>query len=201
MNRVAITQRVDVIPDYNERRDALDQAWVKFLHDCDILPILLPNDPESALDITSSLDVSGVLLTGGNDLVAYGGNAPERDETENRLIDWARENDFPILGVCRGMQVIQHRFKVPLVKIDNHVGQRHALELGTQRRVVNSFHAYGATDTNKNLVISAKSEDGVVEAVTHTSEKIYGIMWHPEREDTFTPEDIQMFRSIFGASA
>ena len=48
-----------------------------------------------------------MVLTGGNDLAALGGDAPERDATENALLDAAESRRLPVIGVCRGMQVIQ----------------------------------------------------------------------------------------------
>ena len=59
---------------------------------------------------------------------------------------------------------------------------------------VNSFHRYGAYNTNGNLNITAKSSDGVIMALEHNKLNIYGIMWHPERENPFSINDINMIR-------
>src|SRR5580698_10911742 len=105
MKTIAITQRVAVIPQYGERRDCLDQAWARFIAACGLLPLALPNIPEVALSLFRNVDVAGLLLTGGNDLAALGGDAPERDATENALVDDAEARGLPVLGVCRGMQL------------------------------------------------------------------------------------------------
>jgi len=198
---IAVTQRVDTGATYNERRDALDQTWTNFLSACGILFIPVPNDPQSAEYLVQSLDIAGVLFTGGNDLVSCGGDAPERDATESRLFDWARERQLPLLGVCRGMQVIQHQLGVPLKKVDGHVGNRHDIEIDNETRSTNSFHNFAAFETVDGLSIVAKSSDGVIEAIRHDRENILGIMWHPERDDPFDPNDIDMFQTFYGVEA
>src|SRR5271165_6978792 len=105
MKTVAITQRVEVVPGFGERRDCLDQAWTRFLAACGLLPVLVPNVTDVALALCERANVSGVLLTGGNDLAALGGDAPERDAVENALLDFAEQHKLPVLGVCRGMQL------------------------------------------------------------------------------------------------
>ena len=87
MKLVAVTQRVAVVPAYGERRDCLDQAWSRFLAACGLLPVLLPNVMETALELCEAAGVGGLLLTGGNDLAQLGGDAPERDAVENSLLD------------------------------------------------------------------------------------------------------------------
>ena len=70
MKRVAITQRVSVVPEYGERRDCLDQAWPRFLAACGLMPLALPNVIEVAMALCAGADVTGLVLTGGNDLAA-----------------------------------------------------------------------------------------------------------------------------------
>lgn len=108
MKAVAVTQRVCTVPEYGERRDCLDQAWTKFLAHCGLLPVLLPNVKEAAVALCARSDIAGLLLTGGNDLASLGGEAPERDEVENGVLDWAGERTFPVLGICRGRQLISN---------------------------------------------------------------------------------------------
>ena len=98
MKKIAITQRVSVVPEYGERRDCLDQAWPRFLAACGLMPLVLPNVIEVALALCAGADVAGLVLTGGNDLAAVGGDAPERDATENALLDVAESRGLPVLG-------------------------------------------------------------------------------------------------------
>jgi putative glutamine amidotransferase len=114
---VAITQRVAVVPEYGERRDCLDQAWARFFAACGLLPLPLPNVVDVALAAFGRSQVAGLVLTGGNDLATLGGDAPERDATENALLDAAESRRLPVIGVCRGMQIIQQRHAVPLRRI------------------------------------------------------------------------------------
>ena len=117
MSLIAISQRVAVDPLYGERRDCLDQAWIKFVVTCGLTPLLVPNDEQAARRLCNAVPISGILLTGGNDLSAYGGDAPERDATENTLIDIAGKLALPVFGVCRGMQMIQQRFGIRLKQV------------------------------------------------------------------------------------
>ena len=198
MKAVAITQRVSVVPAYGERRDCLDQAWTKFLAACGLLPVLLPNVTEAALALCEGADIGGLVLTGGNDLAALGGDAPERDAVENALLDLAERRRLPALGVCRGMQVIQQRYGIPLRRVEGHVAQRQVIQIEGERKEVNSFHHFAAFDSRPPLEVWAVADDGVVKAIRHSAEPFTGIMWHPERSAPFSPADVVLFRKVFG---
>jgi len=195
--RIAITQRVSVIPAYGERRDCLDQAWTRFLAVCGLLPVILPNTTEAALALCEGPDIRGLVLTGGNDLAMLGGDAPERDAVENALLDWAERRSLPVLGVCRGMQVIQQRFAIPLRRVEGHVAQRQFIRIDDETREVNSYHCFAAFDSRPPLEVWAVAGDGVVKAIRHCAAPIMGIMWHPERSTPFSPADVALFRQVF----
>lgn len=190
---VAISQRVAVDPRHGERRDALDQRWSAFFAALDFLPLLLPNDTGLALRLMEHLSPSGLVLTGGNSLAGCGGDAPERDHMELAVLAHARQRSLPVLGICRGMQLLLHTFGATLLPVSGHVGTRHRLADG---REVNSFHDFAARDGGQ-LLVTAMSADGVVEAVRHPHEPIQGIMWHPERCDGFEVADQNLFRAMF----
>ena len=197
MRTVAVTQRVSVDPPHDTRRDCLDQVWIKFLLKCGLTPIPIPNSVEAALAICEK--VNGVVLTGGNDLAPYGGDAPERDATESALLDIAERGDLPVLGVCRGMQMIQHRFGTRLQKVHGHVAPRQRISIDGKCVEVNSFHNFGATEVFPPLTTWAIAEDGVIKAVKHTTRPMLGVMWHPERREPFAPDDLALFSQFFGA--
>jgi N5-(cytidine 5'-diphosphoramidyl)-L-glutamine hydrolase len=197
MRPVAISQRVDIIHDYEERRDSLDQNWIKLLLACNLFPLLIPNHKSCAENILASTPVAGVVLTGGNDLVAYGGNTPERDETEHFLMQYALEKKLPLLGVCRGMQMIQYFYGIELTQVQGHVATKHKLMMDGNLINVNSYHNFGATETKDPLEVLATSEDGVIEAVRHNSAPITGMMWHPERNRPFEGQDVSLVKKLF----
>jgi len=194
---IAVSQRVSVIAEYGERRDCLDQIWSVFLRQAGFLPILIPNNPNIARDIIESTPIKGLLLTGGNNLCEYGGDAPERDKTEKFLLNHAMKNKIPLIGICRGMQIIQHHAGVPLVQVVGHVSKKHKILTGNHQREVNSFHNMGAVETSDDLEVIAKAEDGVIEAVRQRNYNIEAVMWHPERCEPFDNLDIVWFKKIF----
>ena len=198
MKMVAVTQRVSIVPAYGERRDCLDQSWTRFLSACGLLPVLLPNVTEAALALCDGAGIAGMVLTGGNDLAVLGGDAPERDAVENALLDLAERRGLPVLGVCRGMQVIQQRFAIRLRRVDGHVVQRQVIQIDGAPREVNSFHQFAAFDSRPPLDVWAVATDGVVKAVRHSARPITGIMWHPERCVPYAPADVNLFCQVFG---
>ncbi|MGA2562652.1 MAG: gamma-glutamyl-gamma-aminobutyrate hydrolase family protein [Steroidobacteraceae bacterium] len=197
MRIVAITQRVTVIPEHGERRDCLDQAWPRFIAACGLLPLALPNVTEVALAMYGASNVVGLVLTGGNDLAALGGDAPERDATENALLDAAESHGVPVVGVCRGMQLIQQRCAIPLRRVHGHAGRRQVIRVDDEPMEVNSYHRFGTFESRDPLDVWAIAADGVVKAIRHSARPTTGIMWHPERNTPFTATDVALFRRVF----
>lgn len=197
MKLIAVTQRIVTDAKTKERRDALDQSWWRFLELCGLLPLILPNHLPTAKTLIQRHALCGVLLTGGNHMAAYGGDAPERDAVEAFLLSRAKATNLPLLGVCRGMQVILHDAGVELEPVSGHVAARQIVEIDGVRQTVNSYHTLGAKNTTAELRVWARSEDGVVEAVHSNDKPITGIMWHPERMSPFRNADLQLFRSHF----
>lgn len=200
MTYVALTQRVEIVPARAERRDSLDQRWAAFLDRCGIAPALVPNNPQALPRLLHDLPVKGVVLTGGGELVEYGGNAPERDATECALLRHALERGLPVMGVCRGMQAIQHFFGVPLAAVQGHVAAQLSITIDGRRETVNSYHDFGARSTVPELDVWAVADDGVIKAVRHRRHRVEGIMWHPERfAPAFRDTDVDRFQRFFAA--
>jgi gamma-glutamyl-gamma-aminobutyrate hydrolase PuuD len=198
MKSVAVSQRVVVDSPHGTRRDCLDQVWPRFLLGCGLVPIPVPNSVDAALEICANVD--GIVLTGGNDLSAYGGDAPDRDETETAMLDLAERRDLPVLGVCRGMQMIQHRFGTRLQPVHGHVAPQQSISIDGTRVDVNSYHNFGAMEVHLPLTSWAIADDGVIKAVRHTDHRIIGLMWHPERLDPFAADDVMLFSKFFEAA-
>lgn len=200
MKKIIYTQRVEVIESYKERRDCADQRIAMFINACGYMAAAVNNIPDNVCSFIDGIKPDGIILTGGNDLVKYGGNAPERDETERKLLEYGLKNDIPIYGFCRGMQLIADYFGLELTRITGHAAVRHKLT-GYEAfagRYVNSFHNYAVTADNDILKAVAWSDDGVIEAVSHTNARIFSAMWHPEREQPFLKEDIDLLHGLFG---
>lgn len=192
---IAITQRVERIEAIGERRDALSQEWAVLAEACGFTPLPLPNCLPAVRELLAALPVEGFLLTGGNDLASYGGDAPERDGVERHLVQAAVGRRIPLLGVCRGMQMVLDCFGTPLRRVEGHIRVEHALDSG---ETANSFHGWGAVECRPPLAPLAWSADGVLEAVAHQDYPwIKGIMWHPERYHPARPQDIARIKGVF----
>ena len=199
MTLIGVTQRVCVDPIWGERRDCLDQRWTSFLEACGLTPVLLPNNQDQLSRVIDNCALEGFLLTGGDDPADIGGTTPERDIVEKTIINLHSEK--PILGVCRGMQMLHLSSGGELVNVSGHSGTEHWVRgnfLGIESaRLVNSFHHYGITSSTEHYSPTLLAADGLVEAMQHASRNIFGIMWHPERYDKPIASDINLFREIF----
>ena len=204
MKIVGISQRIDVFPDRNEVRDALDQHLIDFLLAAGFTPIPIPNrlnqtlsdgrHDRGALDVwLSAVRPQGIVLSGGNNI----GQFIDRDLTENLLIDYASQNQLPLLGICRGMQVMAQWAGVGLHPAQGHTRTRHSI-FGEINGEVNSYHDFSLQTCPEGFRILARSEEGEIEAISHESLSWEGWMWHPEREDFFDSRDIARVKTLFG---
>lgn len=198
MKTILYTQRVEIVESYGERRDCADQNIPRFIQACGYLPVPMPNIVDAARQMAKQLEPAGIVLTGGNSLVKYGGNAPERDEAERELLNIALQYDMPVYGFCRGMQVILDYFGCELEQVQGHVAVHHKVTGALGDLEVNSFHNQACRIVRDSLEILAQSEDGVIEAVLHKDKRILGTMWHPEREKPFKVSDIKRVQELFG---
>ena len=106
-----------------------------------------------------------IVLSGGNDLGTY----PEREQTEKLLLNYAWNQQLPLLGICRGMQMMAHWTGTELHKVTGHVRSRHQLT-GIIEREVNSYHEYSLRNCPEGFEVLANSEDGEIEAIQHRSQ-------------------------------
>lgn len=200
MRTVIYTQRVEIIEEYGERRDCADQRIADFISACGFVPIPVPNRKELAKEILLNLNPSGIILTGGNSLMCYGGNAPERDEMDKALIELSINYRIPLYGFCRGMQSILDYFGNELINVQGHVAVYHSIQEKSDHYKVNSYHQQACVKLKNNcdLSVLARSEDDVIEAICHESLPMIGTMWHPERERQLTVKDVNRVRRLFG---
>ncbi|MFI9229914.1 gamma-glutamyl-gamma-aminobutyrate hydrolase family protein [Streptomyces rimosus] len=196
MLAVGLTQRLMPPDRHGERRLALDIRWNAFLAACGLLPVPLPLDPRWADAVIDRCACVGVVLTGGNDLADFGGDAPERDRLENHLLQRALAEGTPLLGVCRGMQVLLRAYGAKFERVAGHVATQHVLTGEYAGRVVNSYHRWGCSEVPPPFEVTACCGP-VIEAVRLPHTHIAGIMWHPERVDPPTRTDIDLFTDLF----
>lgn len=200
MRKIAVSQRVDDYPDRGERRDGLDQRLAIWLMEVKCIPIPVPNliifGRDRSVNFKRWIDatgVEGVVLSGGNDIAS----CPERDATETALLDFARENQLPLLGICRGMQMIAVAAGSRLIDVDGHIRVIHKLA-GEITGEANSFHNQSLEICPNGYRITATSEDGRIEAIAHNELPWEGWMWHPEREEVFAERDLIRGKELFG---
>lgn len=199
MDFVLVTQRVEHLFDRGESRDAIDQKWSELLFEAGLLPLFLPNNLQIANAMIHNLEgsIAGALLTGGNSIQACDGDSPERDKMELFLIDYCNNHELPILGVCRGMQLVMSKYQGKFRRVENQVQKKQAFHLNTKVVVKNSYHEWECINIPDDFSVFAHTDSNVVKGVKHKTKNITGIMWHPERLVPFHSDDIEMIKDIF----
>lgn len=206
--RIAISQRVERVAAYGEQRDCLDQQWYRLLEALGFTPLAVPNTLQDVAGWLGELNVQGVILSGGNDLAQLPGadnTAPTRDATEAQLLSYARQQELPLLGVCRGLQMLNVWLGGELSPVSGHAGTRHALQPAAEDpllapfKEVNSYHNWGIAPAGLAAALTAqlRGGDGYIEAVRHAQLPWLGIMWHPEREQPFCRHDLTLIDALF----
>ena len=185
--------------------------------------VLIPPD-EADADVLRVLD--GLVLSGGPDVDPglYGAEPgpytvthPDRDRAEMRLVTRALEMDVPVLGVCRGMQLLTvaaggtlHQHLPDVLGHEKHrpapgvygehdarfvPGSRIAGLMGDDL-AVRCFHHQGVDDPGK-LTVTGRAEDGLVEAVEDPGHRfVLGVQWHPE-----VTRDVRLFGALVTSAA
>jgi putative glutamine amidotransferase len=177
------------------------------------IALLLPPDDVVAESPDELLDmIDALILAGGSDVdpASYGakphpethGTRPERDRFEIALGTRALERDMPVLGICRGMQMLNviqggtlnqhlgselHRhtpgaFTDHGVRLDS--GSLAARVVGGERTEVKSAHHQGVEELGDGVVASGHADDELVEAI-ELPDKTFavGVLWHPEEDE------------------
>ncbi|MGB7401721.1 MAG: gamma-glutamyl-gamma-aminobutyrate hydrolase family protein [Arcobacter sp.] len=207
MKKILITQRLMTNTTYHEIREGLDINWSRLLFDLGFLPIVLPIGINFE-EYFNTMKIDGILLTGGNDISRFSEDelSFKRDSLEKNLIGFAIKNDISLYGVCRGMQIIADFFGSTFKKIDMHINVKHKLRINEESKYskylkelteVNSFHSFAINKPSSDLLISAYSNDDIIEAIEHKRYKIFGQMWHSERENPFKDEELKLMKGFF----
>lgn len=198
--------------------------------------ILVPVDADEIDDVLDRVD--GLLFTGGGDIspVAYGaepeesviGISVERDTFEFELVQRAHDRKMPVMGICRGMQVINVALGGTLVQdLPSHTGvhdhdvagegvyephlqanvddnTRLSTVVGAGLHSINSIHHQAVDELGEGLSVVASAIDGTVEAIDHDDLDwpFIAVQWHPEflgmRDDGTSHE---LFASLVASAA
>lgn len=189
----------------------------------------LPPQPPHPAAVERVLDgIDGLILTGGKDVDAalYGERAhpendaprPDRDAWEIALVRAALARDLPVLGICRGLQVLNVALGGTLVQhlpdvigstrysygnatfADNPVltepGTRIGGMLGPSL-IVKSYHHQAINHLAPGLTVSARGDDRIIQAVDIDALSFgVAVQWHPEE----TPDDLRLFSALVDAA-
>jgi putative glutamine amidotransferase len=207
--------RIGVTMAFDSQRGERFTPYLRSVEAAGGVPVSLAAAPSA--EAATLLDgIQALLLTGGSDVdPALYGQAPhprlgpvlrDRDDFELALVREALDRDLPILGICRGHQVLNVATGGTLfqdIPSDLSGGEEHDSEkerwhrshdvrilpgtrlrelLGEDRIAVNSFHHQAVRDLGRGLRVSAVSgENGVVEGIeAEASRFVLGVQWHPE---------------------
>lgn len=179
MKKILITQRLEK-NQHGDFIDSLEHNYIEYFEKLGYKLVIVPNRTKNLKSYLEN--IYGIILTGG-------GSTPLkklsiRDKIEIDLIKNSIKNKIPLLGICRGMQMINYYFGGKLKKIKKHVKINHEIYFKKKKIAkVNSYHNEAILKKNihKDLEIIAETKDNVIEAIKHKKHKILGIMWHPER--------------------
>ena len=204
-----------VDPDHTQRYFFLNQPYVTAIHEAGGVPIILPVGLEARFPNRVFGILDGLLLGGGGDInpALYGdlpherlGNVdPRKDSTEIDLFNLAFDQNMPILGICRGAQLInvaldgtlyqditsQVRMAMnhspnfprnePCHTVEIEPGTRLHKIIGETTIQVNSSHHQAIKLHGKGLIVNARASDGIIEGIEHPGKKfVIGVQWHPE---------------------
>ncbi|MDO5399261.1 MAG: gamma-glutamyl-gamma-aminobutyrate hydrolase family protein [bacterium] len=213
MNRPVIG--ITPLIDYEKDSYWLVPGYMQGIIEAGGTPVMLPLTDDINIIRQMADKCSGFLFTGGQDVspLLYGETpipqcgecSTERDKMEKSLLERAIELNKPILGICRGIQLInavlggtlyqdlpsqinsplEHHQKPPYdkpihdVTIIENTPLHHLLR--KEVLAVNSYHHQSVKDLSDKLLPMAKADDGIIEAVYMPDKKfVWGVQWHPE---------------------
>ena len=182
--------------------------------------------------IAEMLQCDGLLLSGGEDMdPKYYGQAPtekcgeivpRRDEVEMKMLEAFFATGKPILGICRGEQLMNVYFggalhqdivdiskcrhnDYPHKNLGCHIvsltgGTKLARIMRKQTLRVNSLHHQAAATVGKDIIISAVSADGIIEGIEHATHPFcVGVQWHPEHMVRYCKQQRRIFEAFVAA--
>jgi putative glutamine amidotransferase len=211
-------------------------AYVRAVAAAGGAPLVLPRLAELDAVRDALAPAQGLLLTGGGDVQAavYGAQPhprsgrqdPARDAMELEAIAWARKAGVPILGICRGIQILNAALGGTLIQDipsevpgamqhwiggdADYLGHEVAVEpgslaaraLGTTSLATNSWHHQAVREVASGLRVTARTADGIIEALESSAgEPILAVQFHPEMSFDAAPAFLGLFRWLVEAAA
>ncbi len=196
-------------------RQMQNETYVQAVLKAGGTPVLLPAVEDEVVIERHLQMIDGLLVSGGPDIdpqlfgeqpiPALGAVVPVMDQYEMTLLRLALAADKPILGICRGEQILnaaaggtlhqdiysslasllKHRQDAPRPFRSHAItiteGTKLAAILGTTKTLVNSFHHQAVAQPAPGFVVSALAPDGIIEGIESTSHRfVLGVQWHPE---------------------
>ena len=211
---------VGITANFGEYGSQLAEAYYESVRMAGGVPVVVPAS-ESIADLDDLLlRLDALVLSGGGDIdplligaepePGLSGSCPKRDMQELVLIRRALDKQMPVLGICRGCQVMAAALGGELVQDierfkenkEQRIIVKHSQEeerhiathsvniegdtmlhsiLGCDKIEVNSFHHQAVAEPGKGMRVAALSDDGIIEAIESTEYKsVIGVQWHPE---------------------
>lgn len=197
--------------------------YLQILTRTGLTPVLITpaHEPDQIVDLIGAS--AGLLLSGGEDIAPsrYGEDpipqleevSPARDAMEYRALDAALERELPVLGICRGMQLLNVYFGGTLYQdletqreeVLDHTQEgpweqhQHTVTCSVGTRLhdilgdcvpleINSFHHQAVKDLAPGVRCTAEAEDGLIEGIEAEDHNwVVGVQWHPERNEAGAP--------------
>ena len=193
---IGITMRMTNALEYHEPRDTIAQDWPKYMNY--LFPesnyFFIPNIGEGAIDYCKKKNINVLIISGGDNIGLY----EKRDKTEIILLEFMIMNKLPVIGICRGMQLIHHYFGGSIKEenkefVKQHRATEHEIRIKNKIIKVNSYHNCRIQESslhNNFSVLARDIKDNSIEAIE--GGKILGLMWHPERDSKFSVHTKQL---------
>lgn len=229
---------IGVVPLYDIQRDSLWMipGYLDGIAAAGGIPVVLPLTEDEQVLGQLANDVDGFLMTGGQDvspalygeerLDSCGEDLPVRDGMESRIFQLCLERDVPVLGICRGIQLMNVLLGGTLyqdlpsqhpTETEHHMSPPydrpvHQVEIckgtplfdliQTERMDVNSYHHQAVRDKAPALQTMAVSEDGLIEAVCLPERPfVWAVQWHPELSWRTDEKSRRIFEAFVGRCA
>ena len=186
MLKIGITSNIKEY--YKGYIDFIDHYWLDYFEKKNINYYLIPNKKKLSKKKIKEIDL--LIIPGGNDVSNVLKTSNIRNNIEKNLIKICFKKKIPILGICRGAQLLNKSFGGKISKIKKHMRTRHNIFFTNREFIkknflnVNSFHNDGIkkNDLSKSFKVLASDKHKNIEMFISNNKKIIGTMWHPERE-------------------